>query len=99
MPPQRLMRLLAIPGTAARAKQPPHEPNQARERLAALFGQWLDSDFGDGRTDSDGWVLKVGYAPVKNFTFTGTYFINTLNKDVGTQLDFKRLQLDMNYKF
>ena len=49
----------------------------------ALFGQWIDSDFGDGRTDSEGWVLKGGYAPVRNFTVNATYFMNTLNKDVG----------------
>jgi hypothetical protein len=65
----------------------------------ALFGQWVDSDFGNGTTDSDGWVLKAGYAPVKNFSFNATYFLNTLNKDVGTQLDYDRLQLDLNYKF
>jgi hypothetical protein len=65
----------------------------------ALFGQWIDSDFGDGRTDSDGWVLKAGYAPVRNFTINGTYFMNTLNKDVGDELDYDRLQLDLNYKF
>jgi len=65
----------------------------------ALFGQLVDSDFGDGRTDTDGWVLKGGYAPVKNFTVNATYFINTLNKDVGTELDYSRLQLDLNYKF
>jgi hypothetical protein len=65
----------------------------------ALFGQWIDSDFGDGRTDSEGWVLKGAYAPVRNFTIAGTYFLNTLNKDVGTELDYDRLQLDLNYKF
>jgi len=65
----------------------------------ALFGQWIDSDFGDGRTDSEGWVLKGGYAPVKNFTVNGTYFFNTLNKDAGVDLDYDRLQLDLNYKF
>ena len=65
----------------------------------ALFGQWVDSDFGDGRTDSEGWVLKGAYAPVKNFTIAGTYFMNTLNKDVGVELDYDRLQLDLNYKF
>ncbi|MDH5227805.1 MAG: putative porin [Gammaproteobacteria bacterium] len=65
----------------------------------ALFGQWVDSDFGDGRTDSEGWVLKGAYAPVRNFTIAGTYFMNTLNKDVGTELDYDRLQLDLNYKF
>jgi hypothetical protein len=65
----------------------------------ALFAQIIDSDFGDGRTDSEGWFLKGGYAPVKNVTFNATYFINTLNKDVGTELDYNRLQIDLNYKF
>ncbi len=65
----------------------------------ALFGQWIDSDFGDGSTDSEGWVLKGGYAPVRNFTINATYFLNTLNKDVGVELDYDRLQLDLNYKF
>jgi hypothetical protein len=65
----------------------------------ALFGQLVDSDFGDGKTDTEGWMLKGGYAPVKGITLNATYFINTLNKDVGTQLDYQRLQLDINYKF
>jgi hypothetical protein len=65
----------------------------------ALFGQFIDSDFGNGTTDSEGWVIKGGYAWVKNVTFNGTYFINTRNKDVGTELDYDRLQLDINYKF
>jgi hypothetical protein len=65
----------------------------------ALFGQWIDSDFGDGKTDSEGWVFKAGYAPVRNFTVNATYFLNTLNKDVGLELDYDRLQVDLNYKF
>ena len=65
----------------------------------ALYAQFIDSDFGDGTTDSEGWVIKGGYAWVKNVTFNGTYFINTRNKDVGTELDYDRLQLDINYKF
>ena len=65
----------------------------------ALFAQFIDSDYNDGNTDGDGWVIKGGYAPVKNVTLNGTYFINTRNKDVGTELDYNRLQLDVNYKF
>ena len=65
----------------------------------ALYAQFIDSDFGDGTTDSEGWAIKGGYAWVKNVTFNGTYFINTRNKDVGTELDYDRLQLDINYKF
>jgi TolA-binding protein len=45
----------------------------------ALFAQFIDSDFGDGVSDADGWVLKAGYAPVKNFTINGTYLLNTRN--------------------
>ena len=65
----------------------------------ALFAQWIDSDFGDGKTDSEGLVLKAGYAPVKNFTVNATYFMNTLSKDAELDLDYDRLQVDLNYKF
>ena len=75
----------------------------------ALFGQFIDSDFADGKTDGDGWVLRGAYAPVRNFNIQATYFINTLNKDVAPQsgpgysigdgLNYDRLQLDLNYKF
>ncbi|HZF14508.1 MAG TPA: putative porin [Steroidobacteraceae bacterium] len=65
----------------------------------ALYGQFVDSDFADGRTDGDGAVFRLGYAPVKNWTLNATYFMNTLNRDVGTQLDYGRWQLDFNAKF
>jgi hypothetical protein len=81
----------------------------------ALFAQFIDSDFADGTTNSDGWVLKGGWAPAKNVTLNGTYFLNTRTAcGVGTSpsvnslcgsgipnydLDYKRLQLDVNYKF
>jgi hypothetical protein len=80
----------------------------------ALFAQMIDSDFGDGVSDADGWVIKAGYAPVKNVTLNGTYFINTrtvcgagaspTNRQCGAgipeyDLDYNRLQLDVNYKF
>jgi hypothetical protein len=74
----------------------------------ALFAQFIDSDFGGGVTDTSGWVFKAGYAPVKNITLNATYFLNEQNKDVPvpttppnniTGLDYKRLQLDVNYKF
>ncbi len=75
----------------------------------ALYAQMIDSDFGNGNTDTEGWVLKAGYAPVKNIVLNATYFINTLNKDVapvsgptyeiGKDLNYNRLQLDVNYKF
>ena len=65
----------------------------------ALFGQLIDSDFGNGVTDTEGWALRGAYAPVRNIAVNLTYFINTLNKDVGTGLDYDRLQLDLNWKY
>jgi hypothetical protein len=65
----------------------------------ALFGQFVDSDFGNGNTDSEGWVVRGAYAPVRNIVVNVQYFMNTLNKDVGTELDYDRLQLDLNWRF
>jgi hypothetical protein len=48
----------------------------------AMFAQFIDSDFAGGITDADGWVLRAGYAPVKNVVVNATYFLNTTNKDV-----------------
>ena len=75
----------------------------------AMYAQMIDSDFAGGVTDSEGWLLRAGYAPVKNIVLNATYYINTLAKDVapvsgpgyaiGKDADFNRLQLDVNYKF
>jgi hypothetical protein len=65
----------------------------------AIYAQLTDSDFADGRTDGDGSVFTIGYAPIKNWTINGKYFMNTLNRDVGTELDYGRWQLDFNAKF
>lgn len=65
----------------------------------SVFGQFHDSDFGGNLLDSKGSSLKVGYAPAKNWVFNGTYHINKRFVDVGTPRDYKRLMLDLNYKF
>jgi hypothetical protein len=69
----------------------------------AVFGQFHDSDFGDGKSDTKGFVVKGAYAPAANWTVSGTLFLNDLNNDTGsattTDLDYKRLQLDLNFKF
>ena len=69
----------------------------------AQFGQFIDSDFGDGNTDAKGLVFRAGYAVAKNWTLNATYFDNTLRKDVNSatspELDYKRLQVDLNFKF
>ena len=70
----------------------------------AVFAQLIDSDFAGGVSDSEGWVFRAAYAPVKNWSLNATYFLNKLNRDVpnavgATDVDYDRLQLDFNVKF
>jgi hypothetical protein len=87
----------------------------------ALFGQLLDSDFGDGNTDTDGFVIRGGYTVARNWTVNATLFLNRLSNDVPQTVtvfndatpapldtlaipgiidrDYKRLQLDLNFRF
>ena len=48
----------------------------------ALFGQLLDSDFGDGNTDTKGIVFRGGYTVARNWTLNATLFLNDLANDV-----------------
>ena len=87
----------------------------------ALFGQLLDSDFGDGNTDTKGFALRGGYTLARNWTINATLFLNDLSNDVPQSVtvfnentaapydtrvingvfdrDYKRLQLDLNFRF
>jgi hypothetical protein len=47
----------------------------------AMFAQFIDSDFAGGVSGSEGWVLRGGYAPVKNVVLVASLFLNTTNKD------------------
>lgn len=81
----------------------------AKVEKDALYGEYIDSDWGAGNTDAKGTVLKFAYAFAKGWTFNGTYFLNKTNMDAaasGTGVpagtfnrDYKRLQLDLNFKF
>jgi hypothetical protein len=65
----------------------------------ALFAQHIDSDFGGGLSDAEGWVLRTAYAPSRNWVLNATYFKNVDNHDVGTEYDFDRLMIDFNTRF
>ncbi len=74
----------------------------------ALYGQYIDSDWGGGLTDAKGHVFKFAYAFAKNWTFNTTYIVNKTNIDVPVTVagvgsvfdrDYKRLQLDLNFKY
>jgi len=70
----------------------------------ALFAQLIDADLGGGVSDVNGWIVRAGYAPVKNLVLNATWFINHRNVDVPnvvgqTDVGYDRLQLDFNMKF
>ncbi len=65
----------------------------------AVIGTFNDSDFGGGGTDSDGHILKAKYAVSKKIFVGGTLFINNVDRFQGTEHDYSRLQLDVEFKF
>ena len=70
----------------------------------ALFAQLIDSDFAGGFSDNEGYVVRAGFAPVRNWVLNATYFINQRNVERQnafgqTEVDYNRLQLDFNVKF
>ncbi len=70
----------------------------------ALFAQLIDSDFAGGFADNDGFVVRAGYAPVRNWVLNASYFINQRNVERAngagqTEVGYDRLQLDFNVKF
>lgn len=63
------------------------------------FGQFVESDFGGGVTDTKGSVFRFAYAPAKNWIANATYFLNDRFVDAGPQSDYDRFQLDLTYKY
>ncbi|MCP4048263.1 MAG: hypothetical protein GY732_19985 [Gammaproteobacteria bacterium] len=65
----------------------------------STFGLLTDSDFGGGGTDSKGHIIKGSYAVHKNFNAVATYFINEVGLQDPDPLNYKRLQLDLSFKY
>ena len=65
----------------------------------AVVGTFTDSDFIGGGTDGKGHTLKLGYALSKDISVAGTLFLTDRNVDIGAQEEFKRLQLDISFKY
>jgi cell division protein FtsB len=72
-----------------------------------LFGQFMDSDFGGGITDTNGSVFRLIYAPARNWTINATYFRTERFVDVPitvggvpiTGADYDRYQIDFNVRY
>jgi len=65
----------------------------------AVFALWTDSDFGGGGTDTKGHVLRGAYALSDKTNVAFSYFINEIGGNAGDEVDYDRLQLDLNFKY
>ncbi len=65
----------------------------------AVLALLTDSDFGGGGTDNEGHVLRGAYAVSDKWNLAFSYFINTIDQNTGTEQDYDRLQLDVNFKY
>jgi hypothetical protein len=73
-----------------------------------VFAQYTDSDVGGGSTDYRAHVLRAGYALARNWTVNLTWQLGETNLDEPATVDgvglvegrdYKRVQLDMNFRF
>ena len=65
----------------------------------AVIGTFNDSDFGGGGTDASGHMIKYKYMLRDTISLGGTLFINKIDRFQGTEHDFDRLQIDVEFKF
>ena len=65
----------------------------------AVLGTFSDSDFIGGGTDGKGHIIQAGYAISKRISLKGTLFLNDRNVDLGMEEEFKRLMLDISFKY
>lgn len=74
---------------------------QYRETEAdAVFGAFVDSDFGGGGTDSNGHEINVGFQLAKHWKLGASYFYNHVGiSRNGSNDEFQRAQLDLKFGF
>jgi len=65
----------------------------------SVIATFNDSDFGAGRTNSDGHMLKAKYAYSDKIFLGGTLFLNKVERVPGVENDYSRIQLDVEFKF
>ena len=65
----------------------------------ALFGQWTDSDFASGVTDSRGCVYRAAWMAMSRVLINLTYIDSKFAVDVGPEMSYERWQLDFNFLF
>ena len=65
----------------------------------AVLGTFTDSDFIGGGTDGEGHIISSRYALTRQISLTGTLFLNDRHIDFGSEEQYKRLMLDISFKY
>ena len=65
----------------------------------AVIGAFNDSDFGGGGTDATGHLIKGKYILAERWILGGTLIVTKVEKNAGSEHDYSRLQLDIEFKF
>ena len=65
----------------------------------SVISAFNGSDFGGGGTDSAGYMVKAKYGVSEKIFLGGTFFINDIDRFQGTEHDYSRLQIDLEFKF
>ena len=74
--------------------------NYRKIEADALIGAFNYSDFIGGGTNGKGWELGFSVGLEKNASFDATYLLNTKGvKESDTELDYRRLMVDIQAKF
>jgi hypothetical protein len=65
----------------------------------AVLGTLTDSDFIGGGTDGRGHIVQSSFALTENINLNSTLFLNDQNIDFGDEGTYKRLMLDISFKY
>lgn len=71
----------------------------ADKEADSMLGLLTDSDFGGGGTDSKGHWFKVDFGVNKSWAIGAQYFVNEVNLASGSNSDYNRLMIDMQWKW
>ena len=71
----------------------------ADKEADSMLGLLTDSDFAGGGTDNKGHFLQVNYGVSKGWTIGAQYFINETDIASGSNSDYDRLMIDLQWKW
>jgi hypothetical protein len=65
----------------------------------SVIAAFNDSDFAGALTNSSGHLIEIEYGLATNIALGATFYINRLQRIIGAEHDYNRMQLDIELKF